>query len=149
MARNPDEATSTLAVQDQPESRRSVPQQSHSRCGSDVLEATELSRIRTQYSRATESYRRAPSSTSQASPTGLWRWKYAIRKIWKNQISIIVPHEACRDHLGMYAITISLTCHVYFHLALRSVKSLQSWNAEGSLRPPPNAASPVFLYYPR
>jgi hypothetical protein len=140
MAHNPRGGTNISTVQDQPESRLSV-SRSHSRRGSDVLEATELSRIRSNYSRATDSYLRATSSTSSSSPTGLWLWKYAIWKFWKSQISVIVPHVASRDHLGMYAITVSLTCHVYFHFAYRS-------DAEGSLRQPPNAASPAYLYYP-
>ena len=111
MAHNPGEATSTTTVQDQPESSQSV-SQSRSRRGSDVLEAIELSRIRSNYSRATDLHRRATGSVAQASPTGVWRWKHAIYKFWKDQINIIVAHEACRDHLGMYSITISLTCSV-------------------------------------
>lgn len=142
MAQNPDGGTSISTIQDQPESRLSL-SQSQSRRRSDALEATELSRIRTNYSRATDSYRRAPSSTP-ASPTRLWRWKYAVRKFWWSQISIVVPHAACRDHLGMYAITTSLICHFYFRIAYRSVQVIQPWSAEGSLRQPPSAASPMF-----
>jgi len=101
MAHNPCEATSISTVQDQRESRHSL-SQSGSRRGSDVLEATELSRIRSNYSRATDSYRRASRPNAQASPaTGMWRWKHTIHKFWKDQISVIVAHEACRDHLGM------------------------------------------------
>jgi hypothetical protein len=99
MAHSPGEAADNSIVQDQPNSGHSVSLSHH---GSDLLEATELSRIRTQYSRATASYRRASGSTSQASPTGLWRLRYAIWKFWRNQISVIVAHEACRDHLGTY-----------------------------------------------
>jgi hypothetical protein len=130
MALSPSEVTSIPTVQNQPESRHSV-SQSRSRYGSDVLEATELSRIRSNYSRATDSYRAASGSIARASPTGVWRWKHAIYQFWKGQISIIVAHEACRDHLGMYAITIYLIYHVYFRLAHRSVQGLQSWNGEG------------------
>lgn len=146
MAHNPGETSNSSTAQDQPEPRHSV-SQSRSRRGSDVLEATELTRIKTNYSRATDSYSRAQGSIARASPTGVWRWKNAIYKFWRDQISTIVAHEACRDHLGMYAITTSLVCHIYFHFAYRSVQGIQSWNAEVSLRKPPNAASPAFLYY--
>ena len=107
MAHNPGEASSSSTAQDQPEPHHSV-SQSRSRRGSDVLEATELSRIRKNYSRATDSYRRAQGSIARAPPTGVRHWKHAIYKFWKDQISTIVAHEACRDHLGMYAITTSL-----------------------------------------
>jgi len=100
MAHDSDEATSTLRAQEQADSRPSV----STRRGSDVLEATELSRIRTQYSRATDSYRAASGSTSQATPTGPRKLKSVISKFWNNQISIIVAHEASRDHLGTCAI---------------------------------------------
>lgn len=101
MAHDLGEATSASIVRDQVQSPHSV---SLSHRESDLLEATELSRIRSQYSRTTDLYRRASSSNSRASPRGLRRLTYAIWKFWRNQISVVVAHEACRDHLGMYQI---------------------------------------------
>ncbi len=147
MAHNPGGGTSISTVQDQPDSLYSVPP-SHSRRGSDALEATELARIRTNYSRATDSYRRAPSSSSQASPTGLWWWKYAIWKFWNSQISIIVPHVSCRDHLGMCALTISLTCHVRLRLASNLFKDYDLGMRKGTSVSHLMQLAPL-LYYPR
>ena len=95
-------ATSASKVQQQDFPRA----ESSSHRASDVLEATELSRIRTNYSRATAAHHEhaASNSITRRPPTGLWKLKYAITKFWNNQISVIVAHEACRDHLGMYAI---------------------------------------------
>jgi hypothetical protein len=103
MAHDSITATSSAIRQEQ---RGFLHPPSQSREASNTLEATELSRIRTNYSRATASHRQqaASNSASRAPPTGLWRCKYAITKFWNRQISVIVPHEACRDHLGMYAI---------------------------------------------
>jgi hypothetical protein len=68
------------------------------------LEVVELSRIRTDYRRATASYHTASVRTSTGPPTGL-RWlKHAVSKFWRSQISMVVAHEACRDHLGTSAI---------------------------------------------
>jgi len=102
MAHDSGEASTTLKA---PEQADSLGLGSTSRRrGSDILEATELTRIRTQYSRATDSYHATSGSISHANPTGLARLKYVISKFWNNQISVIVAHEASRDHLGMCAI---------------------------------------------
>jgi hypothetical protein len=71
---------------------------------SNALEATGLSRIRRQYSRASLSHHATSVTLSQRStPLSGWaKVKYAVSKFWKNQISVIVDHNACRDHLGMY-----------------------------------------------
>jgi hypothetical protein len=71
---------------------------------SSALEATELSRIRRQYSRVSSSHHTASFTVSRRS-TSLNGWakiKYTMSKFWKNQISVIVDHDACRDHLGMH-----------------------------------------------
>jgi hypothetical protein len=122
---NPGQGTGISIDQDQPEFHRSN-SQSHSRRGSDVLEATELARIRSDYSRATDLYGRASSSASRASPTGLGRWKHTIAKFWRSQISIVVPYVACRDHLGMYCTLCyhnTLTYLICSRLAHRSYKA--------------------------
>jgi hypothetical protein len=67
----------------------------------DAREATELSRIRSNYMRAT-SYREQGSSTHSKKPTTLpERFTYGISKFYRHQVSVTVPHETCRDHLGM------------------------------------------------
>jgi hypothetical protein len=102
MADDPDEGPGTSTTPDQRDAR---PSTSRSRSGSDGLEATELSQIRTQYSQTSNSYRRdGRKLNSQNPPPGFGKLKYAITKFWNNQISVIVPHEACRDHLGTYAV---------------------------------------------
>ena len=69
-------------------------------------EATELARIRSNYTR-TSSYRQAGSSTASAKPDGLLEcFIYAVKVFWRRQISITVAHSTCRDHLGMYPLTI-------------------------------------------
>jgi hypothetical protein len=73
----------------------------HDRRGSDSYEATELARIRTRYSNASTSRRPATVATAQRPTTALARVQNAILKFWRNQISVIVAHDACRDHLGM------------------------------------------------
>jgi hypothetical protein len=66
---------------------------------SDALEATELSRIRRQYSRASSSH----LAVSVTVPQGGWeRVKHTISKFWRHQISVVVAHDACRDHLGVF-----------------------------------------------
>jgi len=64
-------------------------------------EATELARIRSNYTRAS-SYHHAGSSVGSSKPDGLLeRFNYTIRVFWRRQISITVPHSTCRDHLAL------------------------------------------------
>jgi len=68
----------------------------------ELLEATELARLRRNYSRAS-TYRQPGSSTPSKKPTTLLeRFTYAVSKFWKRQVSVVVPHFSCRDHLGTY-----------------------------------------------
>ncbi|CZS99085.1 uncharacterized protein RAG0_07562 [Rhynchosporium agropyri] len=68
--------------------------------GTDAREATELARLRSNYTRAT-SYRQAGLSVASIKPDGfLERFSYTVRAFWRRQISITVAHETCRDHLG-------------------------------------------------
>lgn len=67
------------------------------------LEATELSRLKTQPA--------AALSTSQGHNASHHQHRYlgspvleSIRQFWSHQVSVIVPHEACRDHLGQFLI---------------------------------------------
>jgi hypothetical protein len=77
---------------------------------------TELSRIRSNYSRATASYREQAASVLTIPPkprTGIRKLSHAVKHFWAHQISVIVPHAACRDHLGMYAyVTYLCNAHV-------------------------------------
>ncbi|CZT47046.1 uncharacterized protein RSE6_16079 [Rhynchosporium secalis] len=69
--------------------------------GTDAREATELARLRSNYTRAT-SYRQAGSSVASIKPDGfLERFSYTVRAFWRRQISITVAHETCRDHLAL------------------------------------------------
>jgi len=60
------------------------------------LEATELEQLRRNYTRASKS-----TTISKKPTTPLQRFTYAIAKFWRHQVSVTVPHESCRDHLGM------------------------------------------------
>jgi hypothetical protein len=70
------------------------------------LEATELTRIRGNYTRASSlrTPRLVVPPVSKETPPLLARVRHAISSFWKNQISVTVGHNACRDHLGMYCI---------------------------------------------
>ncbi|KAH7391338.1 hypothetical protein BKA64DRAFT_100871 [Cadophora sp. MPI-SDFR-AT-0126] len=64
-------------------------------------EATELARIRSNYTRAS-SYHHAGSSIGSSKPDRLLgRFNYTIRVFWRRQISITVAHSTCRDHLAL------------------------------------------------
>jgi len=68
----------------------------------DAREATELTRIQRNYSRASASYQRQGSSTSSRKPTTLLeRFTYGVSKFWRHQVSVTVPHVTCRDHLAL------------------------------------------------
>jgi len=61
-------------------------------------EAMELAHIRSTYSRAS---RQVALSTASSKPsTFLGHLTYNLSKFWRHQISIVVPHSTCRDHLG-------------------------------------------------
>jgi len=75
-------------------------------------EATELARIRSNYTRAS-SYHHAGSSVGSSKPDGLLeRFNYTIRVFWRRQISITVPHSTCRDHLVWEKTRDHAPCHV-------------------------------------
>lgn len=66
----------------------------------DAREATELGRLGRHYTHAS-SYHQQRCSISSRNPTApLVRFKYSLSKFWGHQVSVVVPHEACRDHLG-------------------------------------------------
>lgn len=67
----------------------------------DAREATELARVRRQYSRASTSRLQGSSTTSHRPTSIRGRFRYSVTKFWKHQVSIVVPHDTCRDHLGM------------------------------------------------
>lgn len=68
----------------------------------DALEATELERLRHNYSRASASRR----SGSTKPVTLLERFTYNVKQAWKHQVSITVEHSSCRDHLGMSLLSL-------------------------------------------
>lgn len=61
-------------------------------------EATELAAVRRQYSRAS-SYR-PEQGRERETEHALSRLAFRIAQFWRRQVSIIVPHDSCRDHLG-------------------------------------------------
>ena len=65
------------------------------------IEATELERIKTNYRRVTSSRQRVSSIRSREPQTITDRLRYKISKFWRLQVSVVVAHENCRDHLGM------------------------------------------------
>ncbi len=76
-------------------------------------EATELARLRSNYSRAS-SYRQQGSSIASRKPEGLLEcFIYNTKAFWRRQVSVTVAHSTCRDHLGMspLAYTFILSSH--------------------------------------
>lgn len=67
----------------------------------DAREATELAYVRRNYSRVS-SYRqqRSASSISLRPSTAFGRFKFAVTKFWRHQVTVTTPHDSCRDHLG-------------------------------------------------
>ncbi|RDW73116.1 hypothetical protein BP6252_07023 [Coleophoma cylindrospora] len=67
------------------------------------LEATELAQVRSNYERASSN--RLPSTGNVATPKRPTKpvalLLYNVKNFWRHQVSVTVPHEACRDHLGM------------------------------------------------
>lgn len=63
-------------------------------------EATELAAVRRQYSRASSYRQTGQGIRSREAETPLGHVAYNIAKFWSRQVSITVPHESCRDHLG-------------------------------------------------
>lgn len=70
----------------------------------NARQSTELARLRVNYSRA--SSRHPPETPNHlAKPTTfLGRVKYGVQKFWRHQVSVVVAHEDCRDHLGNFPI---------------------------------------------
>ncbi|KIM97992.1 hypothetical protein OIDMADRAFT_182346 [Oidiodendron maius Zn] len=64
-------------------------------------EATELAGLRRQYSRASSYRRQGQGTTSREPETPFGRFAYNTARFWSRQVSVIVPHEACRDHLAL------------------------------------------------
>lgn len=82
-------------------------------------ESTELARLRRNYTSASSRFHAPASSIATPKPTTLFgRFIYAVRQFWKHQVSVTVPHESCRDHLGTYRdqTSISLQAPQSFHL---------------------------------
>ena len=71
----------------------------------DAREATELARLRRNYSRASSYQQPGPSTASTKPTTFLERFTYGVSKFWRHQVSVTVPHDTCRDHLGMFRNT--------------------------------------------
>ena len=65
------------------------------------IEATELERIKSNYRRVTTSRGRESGVRSIEPQTTIDRLIYSVSKFWRLQVSVIVAHENCRDHLGM------------------------------------------------
>jgi hypothetical protein len=63
-------------------------------------EATELAALQRQYSRVSSHRRPAPRAAPSDPGTPLRRFTYRLTAFWSRQISVTVPHESCRDHLG-------------------------------------------------
>lgn len=76
--------------------------------------AHELTRMRTQYEEATEDHQRAQSRAesrrSHGPPKGFSRTISAIHDVWTHHISIIVPQDLVRDHLGMFPLLTFCFC---------------------------------------
>ncbi|KAE8448547.1 hypothetical protein EG329_009428 [Mollisiaceae sp. DMI_Dod_QoI] len=67
------------------------------------LEATELARLRQNYSRHSHaSNPNRPDSVTKKPSTLLEHCIYAVKRTWRHQISITVDHDTCRDHLVVY-----------------------------------------------
>lgn len=78
----------------------------------DAREATELARIRRQYSRASTHHLQGSSTVSNKPGSILGRFRYSLSRFWKHQVSVVVPHDTCRDHLGMSISIYFSSCDV-------------------------------------
>ena len=89
-------------------------------------EDTELETLRRNYSRASAAHVRTNSISSKARPSSVvGRAKQRVWRFWSNQVSVTVPHEKCRDHLGetvsIYTLkSTTLRFHSMYHLHLQS-----------------------------
>ncbi|RDW87659.1 hypothetical protein BP5796_03353 [Coleophoma crateriformis] len=67
------------------------------------LEATELAQVKSNYERASSN--RLPSTGNVATPkrptNPVALLLYNVKNFWRHQVSVTVPHEACRDHLAL------------------------------------------------
>jgi hypothetical protein len=68
----------------------------------DAREATELKHVRSNYQRASSSREQGSSTRSQKPTTLLERLVFGISRFYRHQISVTVPHDKCRDHLGKF-----------------------------------------------
>ena len=68
------------------------------------IEAHELTRMRTRYEEVTANYERAQSRAesrrSHGPPKGFAHMRAVANHIWTHHISIVVPQDKVRDHLG-------------------------------------------------
>jgi hypothetical protein len=75
--------------------------QAHSTAETNAREATELTRLRRRYTDRT----RSSGLPTEKKPTSLIGYSiYAVKRFWRHQVSIVVDHDTCRDHLGMYSL---------------------------------------------
>lgn len=80
-------------------------------------EATELAAVRRQYSRAS-SHRRPDQGRAEREPeSSLGRLSFRIAQFWRRQVSIIVPHDSCRDHLGTAPSILSFCIRLLYSTA--------------------------------
>lgn len=75
------------------------------------IESHELTRMRTRYEEITAHHERAQSRAesrrSHGPPKGFAHVRAVASDIWTHHISIIVPQDKVRDHLGMLSFTLS------------------------------------------
>lgn len=64
------------------------------------LEATELRPVRQQQNAKSQKPKTISRVLSPGRP--VLHWYDPIRKLWRHQIRLSVPHVDCRDHLGEY-----------------------------------------------
>lgn len=109
-------------VADEPEEPHLVHLNSPGRSSADrsAREATELARLRSNYTRAS-SYRLQGSSIASTKPNGLLEcFIYTIKAFWRRQISITVAHSTCRDHLGTSLLLNTLYLSIPSHSSYSS-----------------------------
>ena len=68
--------------------------------GANKYAATELARLRRNYSRASSYHRQGASIASKKPVTLRECCIYNLKKFWRHQISVTVDYDTCRDHLG-------------------------------------------------
>jgi hypothetical protein len=87
----PDEPLPNAPTEDSPAERNAR----------EATELTHVNNLRHNRSPASSSSHQPGSSTAVKKPTTfLERFIYGVTKFWRHQVSITVPHDTCRDHLG-------------------------------------------------